>query len=159
MNERFKFRAWNLEKGIMHYDAEDTYDGISENGIEHSNFSALLEDNEYIVMQCTGLKDKNGKLIYEGDIIKIPTQCNKELHGNYSLQEVVWRNGYWVISYISSETGYKLPRGWTAGFLHDYWSDEFEKEFMFCNEEMFCKYDTFEIIGNIYENKDLLKEE
>ena len=156
MKDRFKFRAWNLEKGIMHYNAEDTYDGISENGIEHSNFSALLEDNEYIVMQSTGLKDKNGKLIFEGDILKVPTQCNKELHGSYSLQEIVWRNGNWVLSYISSATGHKLPRGWSACFLHDQWSDEYEKEFIFTNADIFCTYNELEIIGNIYENKELL---
>lgn len=159
MEDRFKFRAWNLEKGIMHYDAENTYDGISENGIEHSNFSAVLEDNEYIVMQSTGLKDKNGKLIYEGDIVKIPTQCNKELHGSYSLQEIVWKNGNWVLSYISSEKGHKLPRGWSACFLHDQWSDEYEKEFIFTNDDFFQTYNMLEVIGNIYANKELLKEQ
>lgn len=155
---RFRFRIWWKKEKCW----------VESMMLCNSGFLAMqdgtdIEDDDFnekdlIIQQCTGLKDRNGKLIYEGDIIKIPTQCNKKLHGNYSLQEVVWRNGYWVISYISSETGHKLPRGWTAGFLHNYWSDEFEKEFMFSNEEMFCKYDTLEVIGNIYENPELLKE-
>lgn len=150
MNDRFRFRAWNKSLKIMLHDFEflNTYTTLGK----------VAKDEEFVLMQCTGLKDKNGKLIYEGDIVKLPTQCNKELHGSYSLQEIVWRNGNWILSYISSEKGSKLPRGWTAGFLHNYWSDEFEKEFIFTNADIFCTYNELEVIGNIYENKELLKE-
>ena len=154
MQDRFRFRCWCVNKN--QWETGKVY--LDNEGRIYDEFHRVKEET-HIINFCTGLNDKNGKLIYEGDIIKIPTQCNKELHGNYSLQEVVWRNGYWIISYISSETGRKLPRGFTSGFLHDYWSEEFKKEFMFSNEEMFCKYDTLEVIGNIYENKELLGEE
>lgn len=124
MKDRFKFRAWNLEKGIMHYNAEDTYDGISENGIEHSNFSAVLEDNEYVVMQSTGLKDKNGKLIYEGDIVKVSG------YGVEGIFKMFWEDV-------------------TAQFaISIYESDCFEHS-----------QSVMEVIGNIYENKELLEAE
>jgi len=126
MQDRFKFRAWNLEKGIMHYDVEDTYDGISNNAIEHSNFSAVLEDNEYIVMQCTGLKDKNGKLIYEGDIL-------------------FWED--------ENDRGYVQWQDEDADYLiifSNYSAVSFNLE---------VEPSQLEIIGNIYENKELLKEQ
>lgn len=127
MNDRFRFRAWNKEEKNMYYDAQNTYDYMTGKPIIFAeSFSCLLtNDEEWVVEQCTGLKDKNGNLIYEGDIVKCDRDFSENGRKNL-IRKVIFADG-----------SFQLERAKTIG--DRYYINAFHN---------------FEIIGNIHEQAE-----
>lgn len=123
MKREIKFRAFNKQDNKMYNDIGSTYDW-------EFMPTDTCENNEWILMQYTGLKDKNGKEIYEGDIL----QC-------YSVPSMF----NWIVRYSKKNFGFVIVNIGVAGFL----GDEFQ-----INSEYF--FEDRIVIGNIYENPNLL---
>ena len=95
------------------------------------------ETDRFILMQYTGLKDKNGVEIYEGDIIKEVFGRDNELYFAYEIKFGEYNNGE---SYEDAVRG--------CGFYAQ------RKETQLND---LSDVSDFEVIGNIYEHKNLLK--
>ena len=123
-----KFRAWTEEGKVMYYDVypfkDDTlllsYDEIAFDEVPASDF---------ILMQSTGLLDKNGNKIFEGDVVKYEAGCNTVT------EEVAYDKNF-------------------AGFgVRDADTDII---FTFLQLADVVDLISLEVVGNIYENPELL---
>ena len=126
-----KFRAWDSAKKEMF---KDTF-AITESGqvvvVEQEDVMSppdYVFVNHLVIMQSTGLFDKNNKEIFEGDVVRQvrtqPTTENEIIIGVVTMLE-----GAWLIMNDGEQLASQL------------WSETDENE----------------IIGNVYENKDILE--
>jgi len=111
MGDRYKFRAKGKVSGLWYYGSPVEDYLISEGWIKNQIDPETLG-------QSTGLKDKNGKLIYEGDIVNCRYLYRPKRYGTFAVKR-------------------------------------YGGAFMACCRQLIELRD-IEIIGNIYENPDLL---
>ena len=165
MQDRFKFR-YNYNNKIYDVSAIDFTRSRGEIVSLDKMETLICKLDLNNLIQCTGLKDKNGKLIYESDIIVIPNQYpfydykNKEdmkqdlnsTEGEIKGESILNYIGF--VEWIYSQWQYVYhcvnpkKRGISEGVnqgLNDFGFDE-------------TKNTCYEVIGNIYENPELLKE-
>ena len=131
MSREIKFRAWDYDTNTMIYpDSElETIFCFDKVGLSvyHNNGQEM---SSFELMQYTGLKDRNGKEIYEGDIIKYSSDViNSFYRANEIFREVRFKYGMYGIKGI--EDGTHIPFG----------------------NILKCQY---EVIGNIYENPNFI---
>ncbi len=125
-----KFRAYDGSSLNRMYQPDEVMVGNGDIWIidEDSVAGDWIVNNDLHLMQSTGLKDKNGKEIFEGDVVRQvrtqPTTENETITGVVTMLE-----GAWLIMNDCEQL---------ASFL---WSETDENE----------------IIGNVYENPELLE--
>lgn len=128
MNRLIEFRCWDINNKTMRdmpvfLKGEKVYI-LRSGGLFNPDGTVLFETKEFIVTQFTGLFDKNGKKIFEGDIVT-------NNYFSFTNKPVVY-----------SENGFTLEMG--------------KNSILACNPEEGW-WEDCEIIGNVFENPDLLK--
>ncbi|MFJ5794442.1 YopX family protein [Bacillus atrophaeus] len=141
-----KFRAWHEKWNRLIY---EIYLGDNEVKFPIGNTNDILDINEeysnLIFQQYIGLKDTNGREIYEGDII----HCVHWFFDGHEIEEhftasVGFRDGSFTLENINSR------------YYSDYTGEDNGKGICWIGDINYCEED-YEVIGNIYEDPELLE--
>lgn len=145
----FKFRAWDGKK--MCRIEQWNFRNPSGVGIRGSDGKGTYTEIKIPIMQYTGLTDKKGKEIYEGDICKIV-----DLFAGDEYEKFKHRLGlFGKIVYVNAAFEFEtLERGNELLFL-DLLYENSGADMSF---EDSIDSDSLEVVGNIYENPNLVKE-
>ena len=135
MNDRYLYRAKRADNGEWII-GNLVYSENASIGYEYmimpiqiiGNWSTVLKDT---ICQCTGLKDKNGNLIWENDICRRILLPTKRIEKNFRIAYVPYKC---CLSAIDLD-------GSNITFLSDYINNQYEVE----------------VIGNIFDNPELLE--
>lgn len=160
MNDRLRFRAYvedfcfygDVKKSFMidgvavfggrevGIDVTELMEQLKEQGftddeVEQVQDAYYFENEDFFsfdadyIEQCTGLRDTNGKMIYEGDIIKSKFDGLGRIVYDHGAFVVVWENGVWFYEYRATSTPIPLDT------------------------------ENIEVIGNVHNDRELLKGE
>ena len=125
-----KFRAWDETNKVMEYNVNINQGKAVKQGYQWFNTENTVHDSE--LMQYTGLTDKNGHEIYEGDILSDSKGGNLKYVVVYEAPSFSRR---WLNERVASIRGRETePLAWNT-------------------------YITHAVIGNTFENPELIKEE
>lgn len=112
--------------------------------------STSVEVSKATICQCTGLKDKNGKLIWENDILLQKTTekhwCEWQHMGLVKYGEHDWNEGVY---------GYKNIGFFVESIVKE--GDETRMKPGLCQEDLVFENYPYEVIGNIFDNPELLE--
>ncbi|HFK2870174.1 YopX family protein [Enterococcus faecalis] len=129
-----KFRAYSVEENVMYYPDEDK--NVEWTIDDDTGFIAPLINlgngmwgmiDKYVLMQSTGLKDKNGVEIFEGDILVY--DAPKKYAHRRSMHEIAYADGRFFWEFL---------------------------DLVFCQSNILYR-DGYLVIGNIHENPELLE--
>lgn len=156
-----KFRAWSKSEKKMIYNIHTEFEERIELGIDC--FSDYLRNDDFIVEQYTGLKDADGKEIYERDIVEyvfnvreaevsaIGEVCFFENQGVYGMKNVKYNNqGLRRLCDIENERAGEV-------FCSSGYDNTGEDQTLIFADYYFVE-DDMEILGNIHENPELLED-
>lgn len=145
MEDRYLFKAKRLDNGewvqgniLLDIEKNKPSETYRIYPVDHVDICRIVD--ETTIFQCTGLKDKNGKLIWENDIVKdiFSDTCAPIKYGSYQ-------------SYFDSiETEH-------VGFYVD-WSGKYAKRYR-KDLGYWINMVNAEVIGNIFDNPELLESE
>ena len=163
MNDRYLFRGKRLDNGewvqghyynAPNYNVQEAKEVVSHYILDFDLGTDCYDREKLFILsfeiepgtigQCTGLKDKNGRLVFAGDVVR----CTGKLE---------WRNETYDETYVNID----LYVYWNKEMLAFFATDDITKK---CEGEPFsavirylCKDGNIEIISNVHDNPSLLE--